>query len=142
MSSMLTPLELDVAHDVIRARLAEAERDALADQLRRAHSTRPVAGSSSPSASAALRRAPLVSFVARGGSASASAAPRRGLPLPLLLPQALAARLSAPLPQPRPRPSAKVAVRHWLARGLRDVATRLDPSASVADASLVVVKAR
>ena len=140
MSSMLTPLELDLAHEVIRERLAEAERDALADQLRRAHSTRPVAESSSPSASAALWRAPLVSFVARGGSACASAAPRRGLPLPLLLPQALAAGLSAQLPQPRP--SAKVAVRQWLARGLRDAATRLDPSASVADASLVVLKAR
>ncbi len=46
MSSMLTPLELDLAHEVIRERLAEAERDALADQLRRAHSTRPVAESS------------------------------------------------------------------------------------------------
>jgi hypothetical protein len=35
-----------------------------------------------------------------------------------------------------------VAPRHWLASGLRSVAARLDPSASVADASLVVLKAR
>ena len=35
-------------------------------------------------------------------------------------------------------PVRAVAPRHWLATGLRGVAARLDPSASVADASLAV----
>jgi hypothetical protein len=35
-----------------------------------------------------------------------------------------------------------VTPRHWLADGLRGLAARLDPSASVADGSLVVLKAR
>jgi hypothetical protein len=48
-----------------------------------------------------------------------------------------------------PRPAARfglarplVTPRHWLADGLRGLAARLDPSASVADGSLVVLKAR
>ena len=84
---MLTPITLDLAHAVIRDRLQQAAREALADQLRH-----------SPS----------------GGRASRPS---------LALPHA-------------------VAPRHWLASGLRGVAARLDPNASVADASLVVLKAR
>ena len=84
---MLTPIALDLAHAVIRDRLQQAAREALADQLRR--------------------------------SPSAASASRPGLAV---------ARAVAP--------------RHWLASGLRGVAARLDPSPSVADASLVVLKAR
>jgi hypothetical protein len=51
------------------------------------------------------------------------------------------------LPSARPasRPSlalAAAAPRHWMASALRGAAARLDPSASAADASLVVLKAR
>ena len=83
MTSMLTLLGLDVAHDTITDRLQQAARDALADQLRQTRSA--------PSE---------VPF---------------GLP-----------RRAAP--------------RHWLASGLRGLAAHLDPSASVADASLSVMK--
>jgi hypothetical protein len=82
---MLTPLALEHAHAVIRDRLQQAARDALADQLRPAPAARP----------------------ARDG--------RRLL--------------------------AVAAPRHWLALGLRGLASRLDPCVS-ADTPLVVLKAR
>lgn len=84
---MLTPMSLDLAHAVIRDRLQQASRAALADQLRHSPSARPAS-------------------------------------------------------RPRLALARAVAPRHWLANGLRGVAARLDPSASVADTSLVVLKVR